>query len=56
MIEMELTNFTKPEVCEVVAAYVGISEDDLEKAIELLIKLKVISPYVFVEETKEKKK
>lgn len=48
-MEYEQTNFTKGEVVDVVARYLSLETETVSSAINLLEKLRVIPPYIFVE-------
>lgn len=51
MIEMEVTKFTKDEVVDVISKYTKTQAEKVRIILELLIKLGVVSEYVFKGET-----
>lgn len=54
MIEMESVKFTKNEIVEILAKYTGVKLEKVTALIELLIKVGVISEFIFKEEGKAK--
>ena len=53
MIEMEKVKLTESECIEIVAKYVGLSQVEMAKVIGTLIKIGVISEYVFQQAEKK---